>query len=366
MKLTLVISSLGAGGAERVMSLMANYWAAKGWEITLLTLDDGIPFYQLNEQVNHIGLGIQQNSPNVLMSAWNNFRRIQTLRGAIASLKPEVVISFIDQMNVLTLIATRSLNLPVIVSERTDPTLYPIGTMWNSLRRWTYPFASKIVVLTQRTSDYFLFELRLPSYIIPNPVIFPPKFENVSQTENTKRSLIAMGRLTQQKGFDLLITAFAKLKDEHPNWILTILGEGELRAQLEALRNQLKLQTRVYLPGAVKNVYERLQQGDIFVLSSRFEGFPNALCEAMACGLPVIATDCPTGPREIIRDGIDGILVQRENVAALSAAMANLMTDEQKRKDLSTRATEVVERFGMDKIMPMWEELLAQVVREKE
>lgn len=365
MKLTLVISSLGAGGAERIMSLMANYWAAKGWEITLLTLDDGIPFYQIDEQVNHIGLGIQQNSPNVLMGAWNNFRRIQTLQRAIASLKPAVVISFIDQMNVLTLIATRSLNLRVIVSERTDPTLYSIGTTWDLLRRWTYPFASKIVVLTQKTSNYFLSELRLPSYVIPNAVILPPKFENISQTENTKRSLVAMGRLTQQKGFDLLLKAFAKLTDKHPDWSLTIFGEGELHAELEALRDHLKLQGRVHFPGAVKNVYETLQQGDIFVLSSRFEGFPNALCEAMACGLPVIATDCPTGPTEIIRDGIDGILVQRENVAALSAAMANLMADEQKRKDLSTRATEVVKRFGIEKVMPMWEELLAQVVKEQ-
>jgi glycosyltransferase involved in cell wall biosynthesis len=104
---------------------------------------------------------------------------------------------------------------------------------------------------------------------------------------------------------------------------------------------------------------------DIFVLSSRFEGFPNALCEAMAHGLPVIATDCPSGPREIIRDGIDGILVQPENVAALSAAMASLILDEQKRHDLSTCATEIVTRFGIEKIMPMWEELLAEVVQEK-
>lgn len=366
MKLTLVISSLELGDSERVMSLMANYWAAKGWEITILTFDDEIPFYQLDERVNHIGLGIGLNSPNVLMGAKNNFRRIQALLGAIASLKPEVVISFMDRTNVLTILATRSLNLRVIVSEHIDPTLYSIGTTWDSLRRWTYPFASKIVVPTQRTSDYFLSELRLPNCVIPHPVVLPPNFENISKIENPLRSLIAIGRLTQQKGFDLLLKAFAKLKDRHPDWILSIFGDGELRPELEALRDKLKLQTRVYFPGAVKNVYETLKQGDMFVLSSRFEGFPNALCEAMACGLPVIATDCPSGPREIIRDGIDGILVPSENIAALSAAIANLMVDEQKRHDLSTHATEIVERFSIEKIMPMWEELLAEVVKEKE
>jgi GalNAc-alpha-(1->4)-GalNAc-alpha-(1->3)-diNAcBac-PP-undecaprenol alpha-1,4-N-acetyl-D-galactosaminyltransferase len=364
MKLTFVISSLGAGGAERIMSLMANYWAAKGWEITILTLDDETPFYQLDAQVNHIGLGIQQNSSNVLMGGWNNFRRIQALQGAIASLKPEVVISFIDQTNVLTILATRSLNLRVIVSEHIDPTLYSIGSTWDLLRRWTYPFASRVVVLTQRTSDYFLSELRLPTHVIPNPVISPSKFEQIS-TGDPKRSLVAMGRLTPQKGFDLSIKAFAKLKDKYPDWILTILGEGELRAELEALRDKLKLQARVYFPGAVKNVYEILQQADIFILSSRFEGFPIALCEAMAYGLPVIATDCPSGPREIIRDGIDGILVPSEDVAALSGAMAGLMGDKQKRADLSIRATEVVERFSIEKIMSMWAELLAEVVKEK-
>ncbi len=364
MKLTLVISSLGVGGAERVMSLMANYWATKGWEITILTFDDGVSFYPLDKRVNHIGLGMRQNSANALMGMWNNFQRIQTLSGAIASLKPDVVISFIDSANVLTLLATRSLNSKVIVSERVDPTLHSIGIIWDSLRRWTYPFAAKIVVQTREAAGYFSEQLQLPSCIIPNPVIAPSQ-EADAPIEN-RRVILAMGRLTAQKGFDLLLKAFAKLKNQHSDWMLTIVGDGELRSELEALRDKLKLADRVDFLGTVKSPEAAFRSADMFVLSSRFEGFPNALCEAMAWGLPVIATDCPSGPREIIRDGIDGILVQRENVAALSVAMANLMSDEQKRIDLSSRATEVVERFGIEKIMSMWEELLTQVVKEKE
>ncbi len=362
MRLTLVISSLGVGGAERVMSLMANYWAAKGWEITILTFDDGGLFYQLDARVNIIGLDIRQDSSNVVIGLWNNLQRIQTLLGKIASLKPEVVISFIDQANVLTLLATRSLNLKVIVSERVDPTLHSIGSIWDNLRRWTYPFAAKIVVQTPGAVNYFSQQLQLSSCIIPNPVVATPL---EAPPIRNRRVILAMGRLTAQKGFDLLLKAFAKIANQYPDWTLTIVGEGELRPELEALRDKLKLKERVEFPGTVKSPQTAFNNVDIFVLSSRFEGFPNALCEAMAHGLPVIATDCPSGPREIIRDGIDGILVQPENVAALSAAMASLILDEQKRHDLSTCATEIVTRFGIEKIMPMWEELLAEVVQEK-
>jgi glycosyltransferase involved in cell wall biosynthesis len=146
---------------------------------------------------------------------------------------------------------------------------------------------------------------------------------------------------------------------------LTILGEGELRTELESLRNSLGLSERVHLPGVVKNPYEVLLQADIFVMSSRFEGFGNVLIEAMACGVPVISTDCPSGPNEIIRDGVDGILVPNQDVDALAAAMDRLMSDEKERKRLSVGGIEAVERFSLEKIMGMWEKLLAQVVEER-
>jgi glycosyltransferase involved in cell wall biosynthesis len=152
--------------------------------------------------------------------------------------------------------------------------------------------------------------------------------------------------------------AFAQLKERHPNWNLTILGEGPLRQVLESLRDQLGLTSRVFLLGYVRDTYYYLKKADLFVMCSRFEGFPNALCEAMACGIPVISTDCPSGPREIIRSGENGLLVQPEDVNALALAMDSLMSDEKERKRLGSRAVEVIERFSLEKIMRMWEEVL--------
>jgi glycosyltransferase involved in cell wall biosynthesis len=368
MRLTLVIYSITSGGAERIMSIMANYWVAKGWKITLLTLVNREipPFYDLDSRINYIPLGIAGKSPNPIIAIWNNLKRIRRLRAAIYDSKADAAISFMDTTNAIALLATRGLKIPVVVSERTDPTMYSIGKIWEQLRKWTYLFADRIVVQTKRTLDYFPSQLQARAYIIPNPVLEPPKGNDSSEKLLGDLSLIAMGRLEYQKGFDLLLQAFAQLKDLHPEWTLIILGEGSLRPKLEHLRNQLGLANCVHFPGMVKNIYDFLQQAKIFVMSSRFEGFPNALCEAMVCGLPVISTDCLSGPAEIIRDGVDGILVPNEDVSALASAMERLMSDEEERKRLAARAPEVTERFSLEKVMGMWEELIEVVIREKQ
>lgn len=367
MRLTLVISSLGAGGAERVMSIMANYWTAKGWKIKLLTFDDGTipPFYKIDDRVCHIPLNIAKNSHNPVIAIWNNLNRIQKLRKAISESKPDTVISFMDKSNVITLLATKGLNIPIVVSERIDPRMSSIGKIWEQLRWWTYPNATRIIVQSQRVFDYFPLQLQERMFIIPNPVLLPKIEEDVSQHLLEHQTIIAMGRFHQQKGFDLLLQAFAKLKDFYPESILTILGEGELRPELESLCNELEIAHRVYLPGRVKNPYQYLKKADIFVMSSRFEGFPNALCEAMACGLAVISTDCPSGPREIIRDGVDGILAPSEDVESLAKAMERLMCDETERKKLAARAPEVTERFSLEKVMEMWELLLRRISEDE-
>jgi len=222
-----------------------------------------------------------------------------------------------------------------------------------------------VVVLSKGAMDYLSPALRSPIVIIPNPVLQPA--EDLSQPENhpSKPFIAAMGRLIRSKGFDLLLNAFAQLKDKFPEWTLNIMGEGPLQAELESLRDGLGLNGRVHFLGKVKNPHTILKQADLFVMSSRYEGFPMSLCEAMACGIAVICTNCSSGPREIIRHGVDGLLVPNEDSSALAAAMENLMVDAKERERLRLRAPEVTERFSIDRVMATWEAALSQSITDK-
>jgi GalNAc-alpha-(1->4)-GalNAc-alpha-(1->3)-diNAcBac-PP-undecaprenol alpha-1,4-N-acetyl-D-galactosaminyltransferase len=365
VKLALVIPSLTAGGAERVMSIMANHWAGQGWDIRLLSFDDGAvpPFFALDPRVRHRPLALLGDSAHALAGAFANLRRLRVLREALRAENPAAVISFLDTTNVLTLLATRGLGIPVIVAEHIDPAHYPLRPAWAALRRWLYPQADRVVVLTERAARYFPRSLGERLRVVPNPVVVPEMPAETSIERPAGRRIVAMGRLVEQKGFDLLLQAFAELSRRHPDWSLVILGEGPSRGSLEALRDRLGLAERVAMPGSVRCPEAILARSDLFVLSSRFEGFPMALCEAMALGLPVVAFDCPTGPREIVTDGVDGRLIPAGDGEALAAAMDRLMADAGERRRLGERARTVGERFGLDRVMSLWEHLLAEVTQ---
>jgi glycosyltransferase involved in cell wall biosynthesis len=359
MRLTFIISSLGCGGAERVLSILANYWAEKHWKITVLSLDHSgaEPFYDLHPEVLHRPLGLTGISRNASQALRANFTRVKVLRQAIKVSQPEVVISFMAVTNVLTILATRGLDVPVVVSERVDPAKYRIGPFWSLLRKFLYPFADHLVSQTNTALRFFSRSVRSHATVIPNPVLCPPVRANLPRKAGPMR-IVSMGRLDEQKGFDILLEAMAQVVSRVPDCVLTIWGEGASRGRLEKLREQLDLEARVNLPGRTSDIPMAFAEADLFVMSSRYEGFPNALCEAMACGLPVICTDCPSGPADIIRDGIDGLLVPVENSAALADAMEMLLREERQRAALSARAREVVERFGLSEVAAAWEKVL--------
>lgn len=366
MKITFVISSLRCGGAERALVLLAQGLSARKQSVSVVTLNSAdTDFFTLPNGIRRIALNPGGKSANILQGLFKALRNLMALRQAVLSTSPDVVVSSMDITNVKILLLFKWTKLPVIVAEQIDPVMVPIGKIWDKLRRWLYPDAACLVSVGNGIDQHFSWLPEAKRTVILNPCVKDDQTDRnheISREDSSTKCITAMGRLAYQKRFDLLIRAFAKLVHRYPQWRLTIIGDGILLAELKTLRDELGLADKVSFPGALKNPYPVLKHADLFVLSSRAEGFPLSLCEAMACGLPVISTDCNSGPREIIRDGVDGVLVPPEDVDALEAAMDRLMSDEVERNRLASRAVEVTERFSLEKVCNMWEDLLSRAV----
>jgi glycosyltransferase involved in cell wall biosynthesis len=215
-----------------------------------------------------------------------------------------------------------------------------------------------MVVQNQQVRAFFQPMLGEKVRLISNPVL-PPVLETGETPFLPARPVVlTAGRLAREKGYDLLIRAFAQVHDHYPDWHLLILGEGLQRAELEKLVAAFGLEGKVFLPGVVKNPYDYYRKADVFVLPSRYEGLPNALCEAMVCGLPVIAANCSAGVSEVVEDGVNGVLVSPEDIDGLSAALDSLMADPERRARLGQQASKVGTRFGVERVMQMWEDLV--------
>jgi GalNAc-alpha-(1->4)-GalNAc-alpha-(1->3)-diNAcBac-PP-undecaprenol alpha-1,4-N-acetyl-D-galactosaminyltransferase len=361
-RLTLVSPSLALGGAERVVSRMANHWAAGGDTVSVITLSGtACDTYTLDPAVTRIALDLMSESRFLLQALYHNWVRVGKVEDAIRRTRPDTVISFTDRMNVVTLAACRKLDVDTVVAERIDPSQQPIGYYWSKLRRWGYPRARALVVQTEAVRSQLTPMMRgRPIYVIPNYIDAPaPELSQPPRSHaNTKRQLAAMGRLDYQKGFDLLIDAFARAAEGQPDWSLVILGEGPERRRLEEQIHTRGLEPRVQLLGWVSDPSRVLRDCDAFVLSSRYEGFPNALLEAMALGLPAVAIDCPSGPADIIRHEVDGLLVPLGDVPTLTTALRRLMSDEQLRHRFGREAVQVVERFSSERYYARWEAVL--------
>jgi glycosyltransferase involved in cell wall biosynthesis len=363
-RLTLVIPSLRSGGAERVMAVLADHWAASGRTVTLLTFTppDEAPFFPVDLRVQHVRLDLDRPSRSIIDGIGANLRRARTLRRAVRASRPDVVLSFMDRTNVLTLVATIGLAVPVIVQEHNDPAEEPMSRPWAFLRRVTYRRAASVVALSATALSYFDGPIRRRGRVIPNPVVRPRGAGVVAADSHPGPTIVAMGRLVPQKGFDLLLEAVARLDPVGRGWTIDIWGEGSMRPELEAARERLGLTEVVRLPGVTPTPGAAMVAARLFVLSSRYEGFPTVLGEAMAAGLAVVAFDCPSGPREMVRDGVDGLLVPDGDLDALAAALERVLTDEPLRASLAVRAPEILERFGIDRIAERWDDLFSAVL----
>jgi glycosyltransferase involved in cell wall biosynthesis len=366
MKVLLFTTTLGTGGAERVLTLLANDLVARKHEIILLTLSGSEgDFYSVGPAVRRIGLGLTGPSSGMFDGILANIKRVRAIRSVFTRERPEAVISFLDSANILALAAGVCTKIPVIVSERVDPRAHKIGRLWTLLRRILYPFAARVVVQTVSAAEWA--RTVAPSSqvaVIPNPVI-RPAFPALRRPLPDPIRIAGMGRMTHQKGFDILLRAVKSVNARGVKLFLSIYGEGPERANLEALAGSLGISHCVAFPGRTKDPATALADADIFVLSSRFEGFPNVLLEAMAVGAAAIAFDCPSGPAEIIENGVSGLLVPNGDLDRLSEAIARVATDPALRSALATGAFARAATFSTNKIVEQWERLLMQAARPK-
>lgn len=362
MRLAFLLSDLSLGGAQRVASLLAGEFARRGHEVVVVTLDAGPALFPLPQQVRRIALGQTGDTHGLWAKMTANLGRLAALRRALREFRPDGVIAFVTPVNVMALLAGLGGGWPTLVSERSDPSAQPWPLPWRLLRRLCYPLAAAVVMQTARAASALSWHRRKP--VIGNPVM-PPAFDGAA-AGLPRPCLLAAGRLTRQKGFDLLLQAFAKLRDRHPSWTLAIAGEGEERAALEAQIISLGLQEQVSLLGFRSDMGALLSAAEIFVLPSRFEGFPNALCEAMAAGKAVVAIDCPSGPADLIQHGRNGLLTPMEDADRLADALDRLMQDQEFRRDLGEQAKGLAQQFSLAAVADQWLTLMQQCISPHE
>lgn len=364
MKITLVISSLGSGGAERVMTGMANFWAHHGHKVTLITYGSADDFYSLDEAVKRVRLKLPVPSHNSIHAFYRVGLRYWRLRQAIRDSKPDVVLSFMDKTNVLTLLACVGLGVRVVVAERTNPEHYAIPRVWSHLRDLVYQHASAVVVQTESLRSWAGARIE-PELVrvIPNAIDqarLMAMSEAVSAQEDPQWEgcIIAMGRMTQEKGHDLLLTACAQVFPKFPRWRLELIGDGPLRSALEAQAQTLGIADQVCFRGQLAQPFGAIKSADIFVLPSRVEGFPNVLLEAMGVARACISFDCPCGPSELIDHGSNGLLVPAQDVPQLVAAIRSLIEQPQLRHRLGMQAELITRRFVESAVMKQWNEVM--------
>jgi GalNAc-alpha-(1->4)-GalNAc-alpha-(1->3)-diNAcBac-PP-undecaprenol alpha-1,4-N-acetyl-D-galactosaminyltransferase len=339
------------------MTQIANFFAENKHQVTICTWSgvESDDFYHLHGSVKREHANLSYQTRGFFQKILLSFKRILFLRKLLKKHPDLKALSFMDSTNVLLVLASMGLNVRSVISERTDPGSNPsIKPAWRLLRKFTYRFADAVVVQTKSAAKWVREECKVEPTVLPNPLRSMPR-----PIKNSDEVIISIGRLDFYKGLDLLLMAFVRVHEAFPSWTLIVLGDGPERENLLRLRDKLRLPNeKVQFVGRVNKVEDWLSRAGLFVLSSRIEGFPNALLEAMGMGLAVISTDCRSGPSEIIQDGVSGRLVATESVIELADAMIELIGDPKKRQALGKSALEVNSDYGEERILKKWKDLL--------
>lgn len=354
MKVLFFVDDYG-GGAGNVVQILANEFE-KNPNIcpVVALLNPHSAKYKLSESIQTVEYRMSDNkSGNKLVFLWRN---LKTVRKIVAKVNPDCIISFIDNINTNVCLSLFFKKIPIIVSERSNPLVIKPYGLYRYLRPLAYLRANKISVQCECFKD-FMPLLKYKMIVTPNPV-FKPQIVKTDYAINGAVKFISCARLSEIKQFDLMIRAFALIHSQLNNTTLTIYGEGSQRKALNSLIEELGLQDSVFLPGTTRDIYEKLCSADIYLMTSRQEGFPNALCEAMAVGLPVIAFECHKGLRDILYNGDNGYLIQPDNISALCSCALNLITDNSRRENIGQKAKTVCDKFNISNISGIWEKLV--------
>jgi glycosyltransferase involved in cell wall biosynthesis len=372
----IVIPGLSLGGAARVALWLAASLHELGHRVLLVS--EGLSpqsFYALPRDIEPINVGFpsksQPGGPHGLAKAIGHAISTLRLRRYLHRQKVQVALAFLPNASIKSILACAGLPIRVVISERSAPWLVQHPPLLKLLRRFLYRFSAAQVVQTEPIARWLHQQAGCRQLaVIPNAVQLPlPQGEPTicpSQLINPDRLLLlAAGTKPFQKGFDQLLTAFTAIARRHPSWDLAIVGLDPQAtttdltlAELQEQANRADLKERVLLPGPVGNIADWYARADLFVLSSRFEGIPNVLLEAMAAGCACLAADCPTGPRQLITDGVNGQLVPANSAAALAAGLDQLMATPSRRAALGARAAEVRSQFAPELILQRWCEAL--------
>ena len=367
MRIAFVIPNLGPGGAERVASLLSNDWMARNHLVDLIVFESdwNEPFHALDRNIPIHRLRATRDSSGFVSRASTNLRRIVELRSLLRRLQPEIVVSFLTEANVVALMASRGLPCRVVISERNQPNRPGLELPHRLVRRLSYRRAAAIVMQTEELAAWARARFRTQVHVIPNPVALDKGMlqgpQSTKKPAGDTHRIVSIGRLAEQKGFDLLIESFASLAAKHPAWDLVIYGEGPQRPELTELIKKRQLEGRVALPGLTRDVTGALSGAALFVLPSRYEGFPNALLEALSSGLPAIATESPGASAEILAHGTYGKLVPAGDVPALTEALETFMTRPELRAAYAAKAREALADYEIAKISGQWLELFESI-----
>ena len=353
MRIAMTIHALFGGGAERLMSQLAARWSEAGHEVHLITWStpDSDQYKVPAEVVRH-GLNLLSVSPNRLRGLLANVKRVRMLRRTLRSIQPDRIVSFCDQMNIVTLQAARGMSAPVIISEHSNPAKQQLGRVWESWRSRSYPNCAKCVVLTEEIASYMQRWVSPDCICVIPAAISPP--QSPRPENRSDKTVLAVGRLSREKGFDLLIDAWRKIHEQLPDWQLQIAGAG---GQLAELTDQAKDLPSIHFLGWVPDAWPLYQQATMFVLPSRYEGFPVALVEALSQGCPAIATRCTeatqTPPLSTALK-----LVDTESSEQLAAAILELSKNADLRNEFAAASVPATIEFNWEHVGILWDRLL--------